>query len=105
VSLIYLGTDIYKSIGINEKIAVKAFKPLLEGTFRNIENRGVTESLTGPIQRGDEETIKKHLKAVEKKLPERLDVYKVMGRLTAEVALKKGLSKEAHDRIVAILGS
>jgi predicted short-subunit dehydrogenase-like oxidoreductase (DUF2520 family) len=40
--------------------------PIVSTTFSNIKNNGVLKSLSGPVQRGDFNTIKKHLTALKK---------------------------------------
>jgi predicted short-subunit dehydrogenase-like oxidoreductase (DUF2520 family) len=40
--------------------------PIIAQTLQNIEQYGLKRSLSGPIPRGDIETIEKHLKALKK---------------------------------------
>ena len=42
------------------------FEPIITTTLSNIKNYGVAESLSGPVQRGDFLTIKKHIDALKK---------------------------------------
>lgn len=42
------------------------FEPIIKTTLSNIKNNGVTESLSGPVQRGDFHTIQKHLASLKK---------------------------------------
>jgi predicted short-subunit dehydrogenase-like oxidoreductase (DUF2520 family) len=44
----------------------KLFEPIIKTTLSNIENNGVTESLSGPVQRGDYLTVQKHLSSLKK---------------------------------------
>jgi predicted short-subunit dehydrogenase-like oxidoreductase (DUF2520 family) len=46
--------------------------------------------LTGPIARGDVETIQGHIEAMQNKTPELLDLYKDLARYTISVAREKG---------------
>lgn len=89
VSLVYFGQKLYSHLGIEPEIALKAFLPLMRGTLRNIERLGAEEALTGPIMRGDIETIKRHLNALGGLSSEVLEFYKVLGRQTVEVAFRK----------------
>ncbi|MFC1850408.1 Rossmann-like and DUF2520 domain-containing protein [candidate division CSSED10-310 bacterium] len=52
---------LYKQAGINQDVAAKLLVPLLKSTVQNIEQRGVEASLTGPVARGDRQTINRHL--------------------------------------------
>jgi predicted short-subunit dehydrogenase-like oxidoreductase (DUF2520 family) len=99
-TLIYIAENIYLSFGLDQEAAIRAFWPLVEGTIRNIKNTGSVKSLTGPIERGDIGTIRKHLDILEKKFPDILDFYRTMGILTADVGRKKGtLSKDKAEFI------
>ncbi|MGA8265637.1 MAG: DUF2520 domain-containing protein [Ignavibacteriaceae bacterium] len=42
----------------------KIFSPITEMTLRNIEQNGAINSVSGPVERGDIKTVKKHLKAL-----------------------------------------
>ena len=64
--------------------------PLLRGTLNNIENAGIPQALTGPIARGDVETVKKHLAALQKEAPDALSTYCELGLQTIPIAQAKG---------------
>jgi predicted short-subunit dehydrogenase-like oxidoreductase (DUF2520 family) len=89
VSLIYMAEEIYGILGLDAEKARHAFWPLLQGTFQNIERKGSVPSLTGPIARGDLGTLEKHLEAIKANIPALLPAYRELGKVTAEVALKK----------------
>jgi predicted short-subunit dehydrogenase-like oxidoreductase (DUF2520 family) len=50
--------------GVNRKDARKRMLPILRQTLANYERLGAPESFSGPIARGDVETVKKHLKSL-----------------------------------------
>jgi predicted short-subunit dehydrogenase-like oxidoreductase (DUF2520 family) len=96
--------SIYQAIGLNEKDAKKAYLPLVYGSLRNIENSGSIPSLTGPIARGDSGTIKKHISAINKNLPQYSSLYSSLGLIAVKVAQKKGtLNNRKAKEINAIL--
>jgi len=70
---------------------LKAAAPLILGTFNNILNFGTTESLTGPIARGDVGTVSNHIHSIIEAFPEKLDFYTMMGHRTLEIAKKSKL--------------
>ena len=90
VTLVKLATDLWQTFDVETNQAAKALLPLLRGTINNIENVGIPECLTGPIARGDTGTIEKHIKAMEKTVPDVLSTYLELGRQTIPVALAKG---------------
>ena len=43
---------------------MKMIEPLIKGNIENIFNKGCKEALTGPVERNDIKTVKKHLEAL-----------------------------------------
>lgn len=84
VSLIAQATDILNEIGIN----LREILPLVKGTTSNIALYGKS-ALTGPIQRGDWETVKAHIDELRSKFPDILEAYQAMGIYTARLAGRK----------------
>lgn len=77
--------------GVDEDEAVPALLPLMRGTLANIEDLGLADALTGPIARGDVETVRLHLRT----LPEReARLYRELGREALEIAQASGLDAE-----------
>ena len=104
VSLMNVVESIYQAIGLNEKDAKKAYLPLVYGSLKNIDKSGSIHSLTGPIARCDFGTIKKHITAINKNLPQYSFLYSSLGLITVKVAQQKGtLNAEQAKRINAIL--
>ncbi len=52
--------------------------------------RALSKALTGPIERGDTETIQKHIQDIKKYLPNLLNLYKITGQNTVDIAKIKG---------------
>ncbi|MGB9860400.1 MAG: Rossmann-like and DUF2520 domain-containing protein [Moorellaceae bacterium] len=90
VSLVDLSYQLMAAAGMNPQMAAKALAPLIEGTWKNIREKGILAALTGPISRGDVSTVGGHLKAMREKTPHLLDIYSALGRRTVEVARRKG---------------
>lgn len=91
VTLMDFGLEIFKSIGINKKEGFEALYPLIEGTIKNIEVLGTEKALTGPIARGDINTIKSHLDSL-KNNKEYLKLYSLLGLNTLDLASKEKLN-------------
>lgn len=99
-TLIHIVEDIYKSLGLNREEAIRAIWPLIIGTIRNIESNGTVNALTGPISRGDIGTIQKHLHALQNKLPNYLDLYKLLGIITTDLGLEKQTLSNDQSRLI-----
>ncbi|MSR36060.1 MAG: DUF2520 domain-containing protein [Gemmatimonadetes bacterium] len=78
--------------GADEDDALPALLPLMRGTIENIAELGLSSALTGPVARGDVETVRLHLRS----LPEReRRVYRDLGREAVELADARGLDEES----------
>jgi predicted short-subunit dehydrogenase-like oxidoreductase (DUF2520 family) len=53
--------DLIEEIGVDKESGFEAFKPLLRGTCTHLLEEGPGKALTGPLKRGDQDTIEKHL--------------------------------------------
>lgn len=62
--LIDQSIELMKRCGFDEDDAVKALAPILMGNMAHIAQSGPTESLTGPIERNDTVTVRKHLECL-----------------------------------------
>jgi len=60
--------------------------PLVLRSAANWAQRG-PEALTGPIARGDEATVERHLEAIEAAMPELLELYRVLAERTRSLAI------------------
>lgn len=89
VSLIDFAVALYANIGLEAEQALEALLPLIKGTLSNIESLGTIQALTGPVARGDIETVKRHLNALSKMDILSKKLYKTLGEYTTEVALQK----------------
>ncbi|MBU1570669.1 MAG: DUF2520 domain-containing protein [Proteobacteria bacterium] len=89
-TLIDLSLSLIRKAGVPDKDAFRGLKPLIDGTLSNIEKMGVCDALTGPIARGDIQTIEKHLSEIGSKTPHLLPLYKILGLYTVEIAKGKG---------------
>jgi predicted short-subunit dehydrogenase-like oxidoreductase (DUF2520 family) len=65
LSLLDIGTNYLMKLGLNEEDALNALKPLIKGNIDSICDKGFSNSLTGPIVRGDLSTVKKHLSVLD----------------------------------------
>jgi rfaE bifunctional protein nucleotidyltransferase chain/domain len=74
-------SELMKSAGLG----MEHLMPLIRGTVANIGARGV-HALTGPVQRGDWETVGGHIESLERSFPDILPSYLALGRFTARLA-------------------
>ncbi|NLZ28378.1 MAG: prephenate dehydrogenase/arogenate dehydrogenase family protein [Firmicutes bacterium] len=104
VALIDLGLKMMEVAGVDRREALPAMMPLIEGTLANMKRVGVPKALTGPIDRGDASTIGRHMEKMKEAMPRVMEIYRLLGRFTAEVAEDKGtLSGEGKKNIIGAL--
>lgn len=86
----------------NEEAAWQALLPLFKGTAANLQSTTSPRTvLTGPIARGDVNTVEKHLAVLP---PDLVDVYCSLGLATTELALANGtIDKVAADKLQQLL--
>lgn len=80
-----------------------ALAELARTTLENVAHLGAPHALTGPIERGERETIELHLAALRAKAPELLADYATFARATLASALRKGSLDEAQAQALARL--
>lgn len=85
VALMDLALKLMQEAGLDEKQAYSVLKPLVQGTFKNIERLGLNTALTGPVARGDLETVGCHLEALQPH-SEELQLYRSLGLRTVQIA-------------------
>lgn len=84
--------------GISRADATAAFEPLIRATMDNVITAGPEQALTGPIARGDVETIRRHLEAIDE--PHLKQFYRAAGVWTANLARRKGTIDDATAEAV-----
>jgi len=107
VALLDLAVGLLEEIGWGAEDAGAALMPLAEGALADVAHRGTVHALTGPISRGDLETVTRHLAALAvvgagrtpQGGPRPLDVYRMLGQIALEIAKEAGLEPAAAEPI------
>jgi len=73
-ALLAAGERVAAAAGVSRKAARDRMLPILQQTLANYARLGAAESSSGPIVRGDVDTVKKHLEVL-RKVPEGREVY------------------------------
>jgi predicted short-subunit dehydrogenase-like oxidoreductase (DUF2520 family) len=100
VALLGEAVGLLEESGWTEKDAVGGLVPLAQGAVANVAKRGPTRALTGPIRRGDSETVGRHLAALgEGRLgARRRGLYRMLGEVALEIARQAGLEPSAAEQ-------
>ena len=86
--------------GAPAEAARAALADLARGALQGVEEKGPVDALTGPISRGDAETVRMHLARLS---PPDAALYSVLARATLEVARARGLDPRAAESIEKLL--
>lgn len=83
VAIASQASELMETVGLSMEQLI----PLIRGTAANIQAHG-RSALTGPVQRGDWNTVKAHIDALREKFPDILPSYLALGRYMAKLASK-----------------
>lgn len=100
IGLINISLNYLKEYGFTEKEAINALYPLIKENIEGINNKGVINSLTGPVERGDFNTINRHLLNIKE---EDKDIYISLSNKILSLALEKNKDRD-YGKIREILG-
>jgi predicted short-subunit dehydrogenase-like oxidoreductase (DUF2520 family) len=102
VALLHAAASMLNGAGLSLEDSIRVLMPLVEGTLKNISGQGTVAALTGPISRGDTQTVVRHMGALRD--TKEADLYAALARYTASIALQKGTlsSKQAHEILAQI---
>ena len=96
VALVGVAERLARGAGVSPEIAARIYLPLLGGAVANLNALGPAGSLTGAVRRGDEQTIRAHLKALS---PEDRILYRTVSLAAITLAKEAGLPEGAAQRV------
>jgi predicted short-subunit dehydrogenase-like oxidoreductase (DUF2520 family) len=101
VTLVASSADLLREAGVPDP--ARMLGPLLSAALENVLALG-DQALTGPVARGDAETVAAHVDVIAAAAPEALGAYLALARLTADRALAAGtLTASDAQRLLGIL--
>lgn len=104
VALFDLATEMLAACGVSRVNARKILLPLVTSTTNNLLAMNPERALTGTFARGDVATVRRHLAALSgKELAEALEVYRLLGLHSVQLAKKNKLDPRLSDQIKKLL--
>jgi len=103
VALLDAALALQERAGIDRQTARPAMAPLIRATVENVLAAGPAAALTGPVARGDADTIRRHLDALADGDADLAAFYRAAARWTARVAEQKGTPGDDLGRIRELL--
>lgn len=102
IALIDAAAMLMVAAGFEEKAGRRALAPLMETSMANALRDGPLAALTGPVQRGDIETVTRHLRALSQ-VPETIrKLYCAAGLHAVQIARRKGLAPDKAAEMEAL---
>jgi predicted short-subunit dehydrogenase-like oxidoreductase (DUF2520 family) len=102
ITLVVQAADLLREAGVAEP--ARMLGPLLSAALDNALRLG-DAGLTGPVARGDADTVADHIEALRDVSPEALRAYVALARLTADRALAaRMLTAPDAQRLLDVLG-
>jgi predicted short-subunit dehydrogenase-like oxidoreductase (DUF2520 family) len=106
----YLSSLLEVALQLDERAAIPreeawlALEPMVRATLDNVARLGPRDALSGPIARGDAETVALHLDALSAQAPEFESIYRALGRVALGMVDARGeLDSTSIDRLRALL--
>lgn len=102
VAAMAIATRIWSLAGLPPDDAQMALSPLLQSTAATVAERPLSEAITGPVARGDLETIRKHLESIES-IPELARLYRGLANELLDLDL--GHTEEMLETLQVLFNS
>jgi len=102
VALLAFSVRLMEQAGVPEGEALAGLLPLVRGTLDNLQQLGVPAALTGPIARGDVDTVRLHLARLS---AEDRVLYCALGRELLRVSRLAGLDEERATELDTLLAA
>jgi predicted short-subunit dehydrogenase-like oxidoreductase (DUF2520 family) len=93
VTLIHNGLKLMQGMDIDSATAFKAMLPLINSTLQNVNSLGTENALTGPISRGDINTVVKQFEGINADSKDQLKLFAYMASETLKLANLNDSSK------------
>jgi predicted short-subunit dehydrogenase-like oxidoreductase (DUF2520 family) len=94
-ALLEIGLQAYARAGIARETAFAIVEPIVRETIDNVLKLDTTDALTGPIARGDYETVAKQIAALNAWEPDYCELYKRLGGVALILSRSQGAASEA----------
>ncbi len=100
VAVLAVGEELMTAAGVPLEQARMAIAALARGAIASVEATSPVAALTGPVSRGDDETVALHIAGLS---PELRPLYSELARQTLRLSRFRGLGPDAAGRIVRAL--
>ena len=92
LGLMQASLDLLSECGFSEKDSMALLTPLVQGNIASMREKGCVNALTGPVERGDAQTVRKHLQALEGSKAGK--IYQSLGSTMVELAKRRNPDRD-----------
>lgn len=103
VGVIDMASALMEVSGVERDRALSALQILAETSVRNAVSLGTENALTGPIERGDLNTIESHLRALEHVPGNFTELYLAVSHQLLDISRRRGLNGTVVSELETIL--
>lgn len=87
IALLQTVLQLLEQCGFDGQDSLRLLTPIIHNNVDNMLQAGPKQALTGPIERGDVQTVQKHLQALQGTQAD--EVYRVLGRVLVDMVKEK----------------
>ena len=98
-TLLDAAVGLWTSMGFTEEDGVRAAVPLARATIEAIERQGPANAVTGPVVRGDAETVAAHLELLSQHAPHLVPLYRELTLASLPLARAKGIPEPQLEQL------
>jgi predicted short-subunit dehydrogenase-like oxidoreductase (DUF2520 family) len=103
VTILECAERLYAGAGISPEVYRAFMAPLVQSAVDNSRALGTARALTGPISRGDEEMVSRHIEELRSKGGDLVDVYVSLAIQASYLAGKQGLDATVVHKLIEML--
>ena len=94
IAVLDMGYSLLEECGFSRDDAVCATAQLVRRNIENVISSGCSKALTGPIERGDVQTVQKHISCLDE---QDVKLYKLLGKKLVKIAENKNPDKDYKE--------
>ena len=98
-TLLDAAVGLWTSMGFTEEDGVRAAAPLARATIEAIERQGPASAVTGPVVRGDAETLAAHLELLSRHAAHLLPLYRQLTESSLPLARARGIEEPQLEQM------
>ena len=105
IALMDASLECFESAGVTGGIARQLLSPLVQHTLINTLEHGCERALTGPVSRGDTETVRKQISALQEIDTELAQIYQLMSSRALRIAQRQNIDHSHLQQLQQLLNS